>query len=56
MSKRKTLSYFQCEMDKIIDEPEEKTENEFHEEESDARLPNSKPRYFPWAAERQFIG
>ena len=39
-----------------MDEPEEKTENEFHEEENDARLPNSKPCNFPWAAERQFSG
>ena len=46
---------FQRETDKIIDEPEEKTENEFHEEENDAQLPNSKPRKFPWAAERQCL-
>ena len=46
MSKRKISSYFQRETDKIIDEAEEKTENEFHEEENDARLPNSKPRNF----------
>ena len=45
MSKRKISSYFQREMDKIIDEAEEKTENEFHEEENDARLPNSKPQF-----------
>ena len=32
MSKRKILSYFQRETDKVIDEPEEKTENEFHKE------------------------
>ena len=37
------MIYFQCETDKIIDEPEEKAENEFHEEENDARPPNSKP-------------
>jgi len=36
MSKRKISSYFQRETDKIIDEAEEKTENEFHEEENDA--------------------
>ena len=36
MSKRKISSYFQCEMDKIIDKAEEKSENEFHEEEDDA--------------------
>ena len=35
MSKKRILSYFQCEMDKIIDE-EEKNENEFHNEENDA--------------------
>ena len=46
MSKRKISSYFQCEMDKIIEEAEEKIKNVFHEEESDARLPNSKPRNF----------
>ena len=46
MSKRKISSYFQRETDKIIDEAEEKIENEFHEEESNARLPNSKPRNF----------
>ena len=39
-------SYFQCETDKIIDEPKEKTEKEFHKEENDAQLPNSKPRNF----------
>jgi len=31
-------------MDKIIDEAEENTENEFHQEDNDARLPDSKPR------------
>ena len=69
MSKRKISRCFQRETDKIIDEAEEKIENEFHEEESDARLPNLKPGNFqtkwlneflkcftlPWAAERQFI-
>ena len=46
MSKRKISSYFQRETDKIINEAEEKTENEDHKEENDARLPNSKPRNF----------
>ena len=46
MSRRKISSYFQRETDKIIDEAEEKIENEFHEEESDTRLPNLKPRNF----------
>ena len=36
MSRRKTSSYFL----------REKIENEFHEEESDTRLPNLKPRNF----------
>ena len=45
MPKRKISSYFQRETDKIIDEAEEKTENEFHEEQNDARLPNSKPQF-----------
>ena len=40
MSKRKISSYFQRETDKIIDEAEENTENEFHEDENDTRLPN----------------
>ena len=46
MSKRKISRCFQRETDKIIDKAEEKIENEFHEEESDARLPNLKPRNF----------
>ena len=46
LSKRKISSYFQLETDKVIDKAEEKIENEFHKEESDARLPNSKPRNF----------
>ena len=41
MSKRKILSYFRREMDKIIDEVEEKSEDEFHKEENDAQLPTS---------------
>ena len=57
MSKRKISSYFQRETDKIIDETEEKTENEFHEEENDARLPNSKPRNFQtkWLNEHKWL-
>lgn len=49
MSKRNISSYFrrESEKDETIDKAEEKTENEFHEEENDARLPNSKPRIFP---------
>ena len=56
MSKRKISSYFQRETDKIIDEAEEKTENEFHEE-NDARLPNLKPRNFQtkWLNEHKWL-
>ena len=46
MSKRKISSYFQRATDKIIDKAEEKIKNEFHEEKSDAWLPNLKPRNF----------
>ena len=42
MFKRKVLSYFQHDMDKIIVETEEKTEGKFHKGENDARLPNLK--------------
>jgi len=35
---KSSKSYFQCETDKII--KAEKTENEFHKKENDARLPN----------------
>lgn len=54
MSKRKISSYFQREMDKIIDEAEE---NEFHEEENDTRLPNSKPCNFQtkWLNEHKWL-
>ena len=54
MSKRKISSYFQREMDKIIDEAEE---NKFHEEENDTWLPNSKPRNFQtkWLNEHKWF-
>ena len=57
MSKRKISSYFQRKTDKIVDEAEEKTENEFHEEENDALLPNSKPRNFQtkWLNEHKWL-
>jgi len=59
MSKRKISSYFRCqsETDETIDKAEKKTENKFHEEENDARLPHSKPRNFQtkWLNEHKWL-
>ena len=57
MSKRKILSSFQRETDKIIDEREEKSGNKFHKGKNDARLPNSKPCNFQtkWLNEHKWL-
>ena len=54
---KSSKSYFPCETDKIIHEAEEKIENEFHDEENDARLPNSKPHKFQtkWLNEHKWL-
>lgn len=54
---KSSKSYFPCDTDKIIHETEEKIENEFHDEENDARLPNSKPHKFQtkWLNEHKWL-
>ena len=46
MSKRKISSYFESERNKNNNAEEEKPENEFHNEDDDAEILNSKLRIF----------
>ena len=47
MSKRKILSYFESERNKNNITEGEKPENEFHDEDDDAQIPNSKTSHIP---------